>query len=67
MDDRNDAKFYQSARMVQHLDSTTIAHITALYGRVINPDMRVVDLMSSWVSHLSATMELHVTGLGMNK
>jgi len=29
--------------------------------------MRVLDLMSSWVSHLPQQMEISVTGLGMNE
>ncbi len=67
MDPREDALFYSQPRLVQHIDSTAIANITQLYARFLQPGMQVLDLMSSWVSHLPDTLdELQVTGLGMN-
>lgn len=67
MDPREDAQFYAQPRLVQHLDSTAIATITELYRRHLAPGMRVLDLMSSWVSHLPDDIDgLRITGLGMN-
>jgi SAM-dependent methyltransferase len=67
MDPRADELFYRQPRLVQHIDRTAIAHISALYGRRLAPGMRVLDLMSSWVSHLPDSLhDVHVTGLGMN-
>jgi SAM-dependent methyltransferase len=67
MDPRPDPQFYSKPRLVQHIDSTAIANISALYERLLRPGMRVLDLMSSWVSHLpDALPGLQVTGLGMN-
>lgn len=67
MDPREDQQFYAQPRLVQHLDSTAIANITDLYRRFLAPGMRVLDLMSSWVSHLPGDIDgLRVTGLGMN-
>jgi SAM-dependent methyltransferase len=66
-DDSDDARFYAQPRMVQHLDRTAIAGLTALYRRHLPADARVLDLMSSWTSHLPADLMLEeVTGLGMN-
>jgi SAM-dependent methyltransferase len=62
-----DRFFYEQPRFVQHIDEATIAALTGLYGEVIPPGSRVLDLMSSWVSHLPADREYaRVAGLGMN-
>lgn len=66
-DTQTDAQFYHAPRLVQHMDTTAIAEVTALYRRLLQPGMCVLDLMASWVSHLPADLsDLHVTGLGMN-
>jgi SAM-dependent methyltransferase len=53
---------------VQHIDDTAIDTISRLYGRLIQPESTVLDLMSSWVSHLPEDLPLKsVSGLGMNK
>lgn len=62
-----DAAFYARPRLIDHIDSTAIAAISALYGRLIRPGARVLDLMSSWHSHLPAALASgSITGLGMN-
>ena len=67
MDPRDDSEFYQQARLVQHLDTQAIAHVTDIYARFVQPGTRVLDLMSSWVSHLPSELtDVEVTGLGMN-
>lgn len=67
MDPRDDAQFYAAPRLVHHLDAQARARITDIYARFLRPGMRVLDLMSSWTSHLpEAIGDLHVTGLGMN-
>ncbi|UHD16586.1 methyltransferase domain-containing protein [Thiocapsa bogorovii] len=66
-DPRPDAEFYASPRLVDHLDRTAIAEISGLYGRLIPPGARILDLMTSWHSHLPSALEpAAVTGLGMN-
>ncbi|MFB1486627.1 MULTISPECIES: methyltransferase domain-containing protein [unclassified Thiocapsa] len=66
-DPRPDADFYAAARLVDHLDRTAIAEISDLYGRLIPADARILDLMTSWHSHLPPALEpAAVTGLGMN-
>ena len=69
MDNREDALFYRESRFVGHIDSLASAQIREIYQRFLQAGMRVLDLMSSWVSHLPApetAMHLQVTGLGMN-
>lgn len=67
MDPREDNVFYSTPRLVQHLDSQALAHVSDIYGRFIQPGSRVLDLMSSWVSHLPAALtEVQLSGLGIN-
>ncbi len=66
LDEREDKLFYYQPRLVQHLDAQVRAQITELYARFLTPGMRVLDLMSSWVSHLPEQPDLEVTGLGLN-
>ena len=62
-----DEAFYQTPRMVAHIDEATIAALTEFYRSFIPPQSDVVDLMSSWISHLPAELPLgKVAGLGMN-
>lgn len=63
----SDRFFYESPRLLTHIDDATIEALTGLYLDLIPPDSRVLDLMSSWVSHLpSERSYASVTGLGMN-
>lgn len=59
-----DRSFYAHPRMVQHIDDGVIAAIGRLY-RDLGIDGRVLDLMSSWVSHFVEPPDQLVT-LGMN-
>ena len=64
-DSSNDARFYTSPRLVTHLDEGAIAAVGDLYAE-LGLDGRVLDLMSSWISHFhSAPADLVV--LGMNE
>jgi SAM-dependent methyltransferase len=66
-DDASDPVFYAQPRLIHHLDATCRAAISALYGRFLQPGQRVLDLMSSWQSHLpDMPGDLQVAGLGMN-
>ena len=63
-DDGDDAGFYAAPRFVTHLDDAAIAAVTALYDE-LGVDGDVLDLMSSWVSHLPRRPR-SLTVLGMN-
>jgi SAM-dependent methyltransferase len=66
-DETDDRAFYARPRLVHHLDAACRAAIASLFGRFLAPGMRVLDLMSSWESHLPDTpAEVEVCGLGMN-
>lgn len=62
-----DAQFYARPRLVDHLDRTAIAELSAIYASLIPAGGRVLDLMASWHSHLDRALPLdEVVGLGMN-
>ena len=63
-----DPLFYQQPRLVTHIDDDAIAAVTELYRNILPPGGAILDLMSSWVSHLPPDVEYcHVVGHGMNQ
>ncbi len=67
-DESPDEEFYRSPRFVTHIDDRAIAAVTQLYREYFPADGAVLDLMSSWISHLPPEIEYHrVIGLGMNE
>ena len=66
-DPGDDLAFYAPARLVTHIDEQAVAALTRRYGELIPRGARVLDLMSSWVSHLPADHAYsEVIGHGMN-
>ena len=62
-----DAGFYAEPRFVTHIDDGAIAAVTGLYRELFPAGGTVLDLMSSWVSHLPDDVEYaEVIGHGMN-
>lgn len=67
VDESPDAEFYAEPRLVAHIDEATIAALTALYRELLPPGASLLDLMSSWISHLPEDVAYaRVAGLGMN-
>lgn len=67
-DSSSDTLFYQSPRFTQHLDDTALALVQNTYDRFLEDGMQVLDLMSSWQSHLPQRHRLkRVVGLGLNQ
>ena len=67
-DESPDEYFYETSRLVTHIDDRAIAAVTQLYREYFPAGGRVLDLMSSWVSHLPPDVSYgHVVGLGMNR
>jgi SAM-dependent methyltransferase len=68
LDASNDRNFYDYPRLVTHVDQGFITQLTDLYRDRLKPGMRILDLMSSWVSHLPEEIAFeHVEGHGMNE
>jgi hypothetical protein len=67
VDDGDDAAFYEHARLVTHIDGPAIAALTEFYRQILPPGGVILDLMSSWVSHLPEDVVYgEVIGHGMN-
>ena len=68
MDETPDEEFYRTPRLVTHIDDRAIAAVTQLYRELFPAGGEVLDLMSSWISHLPPEGGYRrVVGLGMNE
>lgn len=66
-DESDDAAFYAPARLVTHIDDAAIAALGAFYAQVLPAGGVLLDLMSSWVSHLPDDFAVaELVGHGMN-
>ena len=67
-DETPDEVFYRQPRFVTHIDDGAIEAVTGLYREFFPAGGRILDLMSSWVSHLPPEVEYgRVVGLGLNR
>lgn len=67
LDETSDQDFYSYPRFVTHVDEGFIQQLTDLYRDRLTPQSRILDMMSSWVSHLPEEMAFAwVEGHGMN-
>ncbi|MBV7331392.1 class I SAM-dependent methyltransferase [Chloroflexi bacterium TSY] len=66
-EEEDDRLFYQMPRLVVHIDDAAISAVSYIFGQLIAPNDRILDLMSSWRSHLLENLETaEIVGLGMN-
>ena len=66
-DESTDEQFYTTARLVTHIDAKAIGAVTQLYREYFPANGVILDLMSSWVSHLPSEVQYQrVVGVGMN-
>ncbi len=67
-DETDDGNFYVAPRMVVHIDDVAIAKVTEAIRRYVPAHGHVLDIMSSYRSHLpEETQYAEVVGLGMNE
>ncbi|MGH7821090.1 MAG: class I SAM-dependent methyltransferase [Candidatus Binatia bacterium] len=67
MDEGDDALFYAVPRRVVHLDDAALAAVTRFFRETLPRAGVILDLMSSWRSHLPADLApKRVIGLGIN-
>lgn len=72
MDETSDGDFYSMPRFVTHIDDRCIKALSVYYGSVLptpntNKRPRILDLASSWISHLPETFtkeSIEVIGYG---
>jgi GNAT superfamily N-acetyltransferase len=68
LDESPDARFYAAPRFVTHIDDAAIAAVTQIYREYFPPGGAILDLMSSWISHLPPELAYReVIGIGMNR
>ncbi len=68
IDESRDELFYSSPRFVVHIDDRAIATVGEIYARLLPQGGAILDLMSSWRSHLPAQLcPARVVGLGLNR
>ena len=69
-DPADDAEFYSFPRKVVHIDDGAIAALGQIYAELLPRSGTLLDLMSSWRSHLPPELDdspgLELVGLGMN-
>jgi hypothetical protein len=67
-DETLDSHFYSTPRLVTHIDEKAISVISGIYGRHLSDGMAVLDLMSSWRSHVPSDIKLQsLVGIGLNE
>jgi SAM-dependent methyltransferase len=67
MDASPDDRFYAAPRFVAHIDDGAIRAVTGLYRALFPEDGVILDLMSSWISHLPEDVAYaEVIGHGLN-
>lgn len=67
VDPSDDGEFYAPPRLVTHIDDATIAALTDAYRELLPAGARLLDLMSSWISHLPPEVAYaRVAAQGMN-
>ena len=66
-DEGNDGLFYAQPRLVVHIDERAIAGVGRVFQDYLPPGAELLDLMSSWRSHLPAGFrKKRLVGLGLN-
>ena len=67
-DESPDEEFYRTPRFVAHIDDGAIAAVTQLYREYFPVGGKILDLMTSHLSHLPPDVQYaEVVGLGMNR
>ena len=67
-DTSNDSLFYEFPRLVTHIDDNACMVLKGFYRSLLKDGDSVLDLMSSWVSHLPEDIKYSkVSAQGMNK
>ena len=65
-DERPDTEFYETPRKVVHIDDPAIAALRRLYEEVLPAGGKLLDLLSSWRSHMPDRLDAEVVGIGLN-
>lgn len=67
LDESEDELFYRTPRFLVHIDDSAIAKVREIYASMLPGNATILDLMSSWRSHLPESIHpAKVVGLGLN-
>ena len=67
-DESDDSLFYAEPRLVVHIDYPAIGAISAYLSDELPPDGVILDLMSSWRSHMPPDLPVRrLIGIGLNE
>lgn len=66
IDEQIDTRFYQSPRLVGHIDRQASNLLQEFLGNVLSNETELLDLMAGYQSHLPGDFAGRVTGLGLN-
>jgi SAM-dependent methyltransferase len=68
MDESDDEFFYQTPRLVVHIDDGAIAAVGEVYSSLLPAGGEILDLMSSWRSHIPQEVRpKRLVGVGLNR
>lgn len=66
-DETEDKIFYKEPRITTHIDSKAHENLVELYKKILPERGKILDLMSSYQSHIPENENLKVVGLGLNE
>lgn len=66
-DESDDRVFYREPRITTHIDSKCHENLVKLYESILPESGKILDLMSSYQSHIPIDRDYHVVGLGLNE
>ena len=68
VDESDDELFYETPRLVVHIDDGAIAAVGEIYSQMLPASPEVLDIMSSWRSHIPQNVKAkRIVGLGLNR
>ncbi|MEN2985641.1 MAG: hypothetical protein ABDH16_03140 [Thermodesulfovibrionaceae bacterium] len=66
-DESDDTLFYSEPRITTHIDSKCHENLVNLYENLLPNEGKILDLMSSYQSHIPKGKNLRIIGLGLNE
>lgn len=66
-DDTEDSIFYSQPRITTHIDAKCHENLVKLYEEILPKKGKILDLMSSYQSHIPKSENLEVIGIGLNE
>lgn len=66
-DETDDKIFYKTPRITTHIDSKAHENLLGIYSKILPQEGKILDLMSSYQSHIPENKKLEVIGLGLNE